>query len=284
MIEIRGLSKSYGDFEALHQVDLKVAKGEFVVILGASGAGKSTLLRCINHLATPSRGEIRVDGQLSTGDRAGLRRLRRDVAMIFQHYNVVPRLTVLKNVLTGRLGSMPGPLSWLQLFPAVDINIARECLRRVELEHKADVRTDTLSGGQKQRVGIARALAQHPKVILADEPVASLDPKTSRTVLNYLRQASREFGITVICNLHQVEYAREFGQRVIGVAAGRVVFEGGPDELTDEVLQRIYPDGVEAAQDNTTQNTEATATPIAAATPHAPAAQRPAPQLALEES
>lgn len=276
MIEIRGLSKRYGDFEALHSVDLKVAQGEFVVILGASGAGKSTLLRCINHLTTPTRGEIRVDGKLSHGDRAGLRILRRDVAMIFQHYNVVPRLTVLKNVLTGRLGSMPGFLSWFQLFPKADIEVARECLRRVELDHKADVRTDTLSGGQKQRVGIARALAQRPKVILADEPVASLDPKTSRTVLSYLKQASSESGITVICNLHQVEYAREFGQRVIGVAAGRVVFEGGPHELTEAVLQRIYPGGIDPIEP--TGGT-------AAGTADAPAAAAlMAQQLALEKA
>lgn len=241
MIEVRGLCKRYGDFEALKHVDLTVAEGEFLVVLGPSGAGKSTLLRCINRLTQPTEGEIRVGGQLTTNDRAGLRELRRNVAMIFQHYNVVPRLTVLKNVLTGRLGSVSGPLSWLQLFPRRDVELARECLRRVELEDKADTRTDKLSGGQKQRVGIARALAQHPKVILADEPVSSLDPKTSRTVLRYLKQASQDLGITVVCNLHQVEYAREFAERVVGVSAGRVVFEGRPDQLTDEVLHRIYP-------------------------------------------
>jgi phosphonate transport system ATP-binding protein len=161
--------------------------------------------------------------------------------MIFQHYNVVPRLSVLKNVLTGRLGRMPAFASWLQLFPDEDIAIARECLRRVGLEEKAQTRTDKLSGGQKQRVGIARALAQQPKVILADEPVASLDPKTSRIVLNYLREASRAFGITVICNLHQVEYAREFGERIVGVADGRIVYEGPPSGLDQAALSRIYP-------------------------------------------
>ena len=285
MIEIRGLCKRYGDFTALHRVDLTVAKGEFVVILGASGAGKSTLLRCINHLAEPSEGEIHVDGERSRGDRAGLRKVRRDVAMIFQHYNVVPRLSVLKNVLTGRLGSMPALLSWFQVFPAKDIAIARECLRRVELDPKADLRTDTLSGGQKQRVGIARALAQRPKVILADEPVASLDPKTSRKVLNYLKQASRQDGITVICNLHQVDYAREFAQRVIGVAAGRIVFEGRPDELTDEVLHLIYPGGVEEGTDAAAAGAEPdTATPsVPVAALHA-APVRTAPQLAMEQS
>ncbi|MCB1699124.1 MAG: ATP-binding cassette domain-containing protein, partial [Halioglobus sp.] len=186
-------------------------------------------------------GDIHVDGQLVTDDSASLRKLRRQVAMIFQHYNVVPRLSVQKNVLTGRLGAMPSLLSWLQVFPRKDIAIAHECLKRVELDEKAELRTDTLSGGQKQRVGIARALAQQPKIILADEPVASLDPKTSRTVLTYLQQASRELGISVVCNLHQIEYAREFGERIVGVSAGRVVFEGGPDALTDDVLHRIYP-------------------------------------------
>jgi phosphonate transport system ATP-binding protein len=241
MISVRGLTKRYGDVEALKGVDLDVARGEFLVVLGPSGAGKSTLLRCVNRLAAPTSGDIHVDGRLATDERSSLRLLRRSVAMIFQHYNVVPRLSVLKNVLTGRLGSVPSLPSWLQMFPRADVEIARECLRRVELEEKADFRCDTLSGGQKQRVGIARALAQQPKVILADEPVASLDPKTSRTVLTYLKQASRDLGITVVCNLHQVEYAREFGERVIGVSAGRIVFEGGPAELSEEVLHRIYP-------------------------------------------
>lgn len=241
MIKIRGLTKRYGEFDALKGIDLDVAPGEFLVVLGPSGAGKSTLLRCINRLAEPTAGDIHLDGRLVTPDAASLRKLRRQVAMIFQHYNVVPRLSVQKNVLTGRLGAMPSVLSWLQIFPRKDIEIARECLRRVELEEKAELRTDTLSGGQKQRVGIARALAQQPKIILADEPVASLDPKTSRTVLTYLKQASRELGITVVCNLHQIEYAREFGERIVGVSAGRIVFEGGPAELTEPVLRRIYP-------------------------------------------
>ena len=241
MIKIRGLTKRYGEVDVLKGLDIDVAPGEFLVVLGPSGAGKSTLLRCINRLTEPTQGDIHIDGQLATPDAASLRKLRREVAMIFQHYNVVPRLSVQKNVLTGRLGAVPSVLSWLQVFPSKDVEIARECLRRVELDEKADMRTDTLSGGQKQRVGIARALAQQPKVILADEPVASLDPKTSRTVLTYLKQASRDLGITVICNLHQIDYAREFGERIVGVSAGRIVFEGKPDALTDEVLQRIYP-------------------------------------------
>jgi phosphonate transport system ATP-binding protein len=177
---------------------------------------------------------------------------------------------------------MPALMSWFQLFPREDIDAARECLRRVELEHKADVRTDTLSGGQKQRVGIARALAQHPKVILADEPVASLDPKTSRKVLRYLQQASRDSGITVICNLHQVDYACEFAQRVIGVAAGRIVFEGHPRELTDEVLQRIYPGGFETPVCTVPEDAQAPATD-AATKVATPAVARTTPELALEQ-
>jgi len=241
VIRIRGLTKRYGDFDALKGIDLDLAPGEFLVVLGPSGAGKSTLLRCINRLAEPTQGEVHIDGRLAKSDAASLRALRRQVAMIFQHYNVVPRLSVEKNVLTGRLAAMPQVLSWFEVFPRQDIELARECLRRVELEDKAALRTDTLSGGQKQRVGIARALAQQPKIILADEPVASLDPKTSRTVLNYLKQASRQLGISVVCNLHQIEYAREFGERIVGMSSGAVVFEGRPDQLTDEVLHRIYP-------------------------------------------
>lgn len=245
MIEINGLTKRYGNFEALHNINLRVAQGEFLVVLGPSGAGKSTLLRCINRLAEPTEGTITVCGEVSSSNSKDLRRLRCSVAMIFQHYNVVPRLTVLKNVITGRLGSLPSIASWFHIFPKKDIQIARECLKRVELQEKASLRTDTLSGGQKQRVGIARALAQQPKVILADEPVASLDPKTSRTVLNYLKQASEDLGITVICNLHQVDYAKEFAERIVGVSAGRIVFDGPPDQLTDDILQKIYPDGDE---------------------------------------
>ncbi len=271
MIKIRGLVKRYGKFDALRGIDLDVHPGEFLVVLGPSGAGKSTLLRCINRLTDPTTGDIHVDGQLATPDAASLRKLRRKVAMIFQHYNVVPRLSVLKNVLTGRLGAVPSVLSWLQLFPSKDIAIARECLRRVELEEKADLRTDTLSGGQKQRVGIARALAQQPKIILADEPVASLDPKTSRTVLAYLKQASQDLGITVVCNLHQIEYAREFGERIVGVSAGRIVFEGGPADLTDDVLQRIYPGLEEGATDSS---------PERAPAKHVP----PIPKFSLEDA
>jgi phosphonate transport system ATP-binding protein len=161
--------------------------------------------------------------------------------MIFQDHNLVPRLSVLKNVLTGRLARMPAWMSLLQLFRDEDLRIALDCLKRVELDDRAWSRADRLSGGQQQRVGIARALAQEPRAILADEPVASLDPKTARVVLNDLKRASRDLGIAVLCNLHQVGYAMEFADRIVGIHSGRMVFEGRPDDLDQQELARIYP-------------------------------------------
>ncbi|SEN52096.1 phosphonate transport system ATP-binding protein [Pseudomonas sp. ok272] len=239
MIRVQQLTKRYGDNAVLQGIDLQIAAGEFVVILGQSGAGKSTLLRCMNRLARADSGVLDIAGidAMQAGDQ---RNLRRQVAMIFQHHNVVPRLSVLKNVLTGRLGSVSSLGSLLQLFSRADVALAMDCLRRVELEHKAPARTDSLSGGQKQRVGIARALAQRPKVILADEPVASLDPKTARLVMQYLRDATRQLGITVVCNLHQVDLACEFGDRIVGLAHGRLVFDGNRDTLDAAAQQRIY--------------------------------------------
>ncbi len=241
MIEVRGLSKRYGNLAALADVSLNVDAGEMLVVLGPSGAGKSTLLRCINRLVEPSGGEVRVAGEAMHGTRAGLRRLRSQVGMIFQEHNLVPRLSVLKNVLAGRLSRMPEWMSLLQLFRDEDVRIALDCLGRVELEDRAWSRADRLSGGQQQRVGIARALAQEARAILADEPVASLDPKTARVVLGDLKRASRELGIAVLCNLHQVGYAMEFADRVIGIHAGRVVFEGRPESLDARALALIYP-------------------------------------------
>ena len=240
MISISQLTKHYGTNPVLRGIDLKVAAGEFVVILGQSGAGKSTLLRCINRLVQADSGTLSVAGIDALACR-DTRVLRREAAMIFQHHNVVPRLSVLKNVLTGCLGSVSTLTSIMQLFRREDVALAMQCLERVELAHKAGQRTDALSGGQMQRVGIARALAQRPKVILADEPVASLDPKTARLVLQYLRDATRELGITVLCNLHQVDYAREFGDRVVGLAHGRLVYDGDACNMTEADLQRIYP-------------------------------------------
>ena len=239
MIRIRRLAKGYADNPVLRGIDLDVQAGEFVVILGQSGAGKSTLLRCMNRLAKADSGELQVAG-VNAMRAADQRALRRQVAMIFQHHNVVPRLSVLKNVLTGRLGHCSTLTSLLQLFRRDDVALARDCLRRVELEHKAGSRTDARSGGQMQRVGLARALAQRPQGILADEPVASLDPNTAQVVMQYLREASRTLGITVVCNLHQVDLARAFADRIVGLASGRLVFDGPPGHLDEAALQRIY--------------------------------------------
>jgi phosphonate transport system ATP-binding protein len=241
MISIRGMSKTYrGGVRALSNVSIDVAAGEFLVILGPSGAGKSTLLRCINRLVDPSAGQVLHNGREITGKRGSLRATRRQFGMVFQQFNLVKRLSVLTNVLTGRLGYRSLWRSLLYSFPEADKRIAIECLARVNMDHKAFQRADTLSGGEQQRVAIARALAQEPTVILADEPVASLDPKIARQVLGYLRQVAQELGITVLCNLHQVEYAKEFAERVVGMSRGSVVFEGPSSQLTEDVLHRIY--------------------------------------------
>ena len=240
-IDVRDLTKRYGELIALSEVTLTVAAGELVVVLGPSGAGKSTLLRCINRLTEPDGGEVLIGGMPVPADAKRLRALRREIAMIFQDHNLVPRLSVLKNVLTGRLAFMSVWQSVLQLFPVRDVELALQCLRRVDLEERAWSRADTLSGGQQQRVGVARALAQQPRAILADEPVASLDPNSARVVLGDLRRAARELNIAVLCNLHQVGYAREFAERIVGICAGRVVFEGRPDALDTDALSRIYP-------------------------------------------
>jgi phosphonate transport system ATP-binding protein len=241
MISIQGLSKSYVGRPVLKGIDLSVRAGEFLVVLGPSGAGKSTLLRCVNGLAKPDSGRIQIGGREFQAAKLSRRETRRPVAMIFQHHNLVRRLTVLKNVLVGRMAGTSSLLATLQLFRSADVALAMACLDRVELAHKAMERGDQLSGGEQQRVGIARALAQQPDVILADEPVASLDPKTSRVVLGYLKSICKEANIAVICNLHQVDYAVEFAERVVGLRDGKVVFDGPPEDLTSEIVHEIYP-------------------------------------------
>ena len=239
VLELKNISKTYaGGVEALRDVSIGVPAGQFLVILGPSGAGKSTLMRCINRLVEPSEGSVYFEGT-DTANR-NPRAIRRQFGMVFQQFNLVKRLSVLTNVLTGRLGFRSVARSLFYSFPESDKRIAVECLARVNMEQKAFQRADTLSGGEQQRVAIARALAQQPKVILADEPVASLDPKIARQVLGYLRQVSKELGITVLCNLHQVDYAREFAERIVGMSRGTVVFDGPAGGLTDQVLQKIY--------------------------------------------
>jgi phosphonate transport system ATP-binding protein len=243
MVSLKGVSKIYkgaGTTEALKNVSIDVSEGEFLVILGPSGAGKSTLMRCINRLVGPTSGKIIVDGQEVTNRRRELRAVRGKIGMVFQQFNLVKRLSVLMNVLSGRLAYHPPWRSLAYSFDKEDKRIAIECLVRTNMDHKAFQRADTLSGGEQQRVAIARALAQQPKVILADEPVASLDPKIARQVLTYLKQIAGELGITVLCNLHQVEYAREYAERVVGLSQGTVVFDGPSGKLTEDILQQIY--------------------------------------------
>jgi len=221
MLRLENVSKTYGDgTRALRNVSLKIEAGEFVVILGKSGAGKSTLLRCINRLVEPTSGKIFFDDQEVTAmDGKRLRSLRQKIGMIFQNYNLVSRLSVQTNVLSGALGRTSPWSTLINYFGEDAIADAHQNLERLEIGDKAGQRADQLSGGQQQRVGIARALMQHPKIILADEPVASLDPSTSRTILDILRRINREDGVTVLCNLHLPELANEYAQRLIAMKA-----------------------------------------------------------------
>ena len=240
MIHLNDVSVSYrDDLVALQPTSLRFGRGEFTVLLGASGAGKSTLLRCLNLLNKPSTGQINVDDIGAIEGSAALQTHRRQTGMVFQQHQLIERHTALANVLLGRIGYHS---TWRSLFPLprAERQIALECLNRVGLLHKALHRVDQLSGGQQQRVGIARALAQQPRLMLADEPVASLDPASSRRILTQLKQICREDGITTVVSLHQVEFAIEYADRVIGLAQGRIVFDGSPDALTEGVLDMIY--------------------------------------------
>jgi len=240
MIQLNEVHVTFpGGMTALHPTSLHFNRGEFTVLLGASGAGKSTLLRCLNLLNRPSAGSITVEGLGEVRDRRTLHLHRRGTGMIFQQHQLIGRQSALANVLLGRIGYHSALRSLFPL-PRAERHIALECLERVGLLHKALDRVDRLSGGQQQRVGIARALAQQPRLMLADEPVASLDPATSQRVLSQLKRIGTEDGITTVVSLHQVELARDYADRVIGLAHGRVVFDGAPAHLNDSVLQMIY--------------------------------------------
>ncbi|MDP7539619.1 MAG: phosphonate ABC transporter ATP-binding protein [Alphaproteobacteria bacterium] len=237
-IEIAGLAKRFANgVEALAGVDLVIEAGSFVVVLGPSGAGKSTLLRCINGLETPSAGGAVVEGR--SVEKHSLRAIRSRVAMVFQRFNLVGRLNVMTNVLCGRLGKRSTLASLIYLMREDDLGVARRVLDRVGLTDRAWDRADRLSGGQQQRVGIARALAQEPSIMLADEPVASLDPAISEEILDLLSEIQKQ-GITMVVSLHQVDYARRYAERIIGLNDGRVVFDGTPEALSDVVLETIY--------------------------------------------
>lgn len=242
MLRLENLTKVYptGD-KALTDVSLTIPDGEVVALIGPSGAGKSTLIRCINRLVEPSSGKAILDDvnvtALGSGD---LRRMRRRMGMIFQEYALVERLTVMENVLSGRLGYVGFWRSYFRKFPQSDVDEAFRLLDRVGLLDMADKRADELSGGQRQRVGIARALIQDPALLLVDEPTASLDPKTSRQIMRLIRELCEERGLAAIINIHDVKLAQMFVQRVIGLTKGVVQFDGPPDTLTEDVLTSIY--------------------------------------------
>ncbi len=242
MLRLEKVSKIYGDgTRALRDVSLKFGAGEFVVILGKSGAGKSTLFKCINRLVEPTSGKIFFDEQEVTAmDGRRLRFLRQKIGMIFQNYNLVPRMSVRTNVLSGALGRTSAWSALINYFAKDEIAAAQHNLERMEIGDKSGQRADQLSGGQQQRVGIARALIQKPKIILADEPVSSLDPVTSRTILDILRRINREDGVTVLCNLHLPELAREYAQRLIAMKDGEIVYDGPPEGLTPNLVDDLY--------------------------------------------
>jgi phosphonate transport system ATP-binding protein len=245
MLELRGLTRRFGAVTAVNDVRLTIPDGQMVGVIGRSGAGKSTLLRMVNRLTEPSAGKVLYGGRDITALRgAELRRWRTDCAMIFQQFNLVQRLDVLTNVLVGRLNHRPGVMgtvtSLLKMFTATERAMALQALDRFDLAEVALQRADTLSGGQQQRVAICRALLQQPRLMLADEPIASLDPRNAKTVMDALRQVNREDGITVLTNLHHLNTARQYCDRIVAMQAGRVMFDGAPAELTSARVQEIY--------------------------------------------
>lgn len=242
-LRFENLTKVYerGQVVALKNVSFDVEKGEFLVIIGLSGSGKSTLLRCINRLIEPTAGHIFLDGVDVTGlPGAKMRRVRRKIGMIFQHFNLIHRSTVMTNVLSGRLGYMPTWRSLLGLFTRSDREAALRNLRRVGLADKAYARADELSGGQQQRVGIARALMQDPDLLLTDEPVSALDPATSHSVMQYLELMNKEDGVTVLASLHFLSLARRYGTRIIALKDGELMFDGSPSEIDEAKFKEIY--------------------------------------------
>lgn len=242
LLAMKSVSKSYnGKTKALDDVTMEIGRGQFVSVIGSSGAGKSTLLRCVNRLIDPTEGSIEFDGSdvLALGKRQ-LRQVRRRISMIFQHYNLVSRSTTIENVLQGRLGYKSSIAGALGLYSEEEKVLAFKTLTRLGMEEFAYRRCDQLSGGQKQRVGIARALVQEPLLMLADEPIASLDPKASRMIMEHLRWAADDLGIACLVNLHQVDYAIEFSDRILGLKDGKLVFDGTPAELDSKAIAYIY--------------------------------------------
>lgn len=246
LVSVRDLVKTYDNgVQALKGVTLEVQKGEFLVVIGLSGSGKSTLLRCLNRLHEPTSGQIFFQGQEigSLKKAPEIRQMRQKIAMIFQHFNLIPRQSVLKNVLMGRLAGKTLWQTFFGIFSKEEKAEAMKNLALVGIADKALLRADQLSGGQKQRVAIARALMQNPTLLLADEPVSSLDPATMHVVMDYLQKINREFGITVIANLHFISLVRQYATRVVALKDGRLVFEGKPEDITEEWFKKIYGEG-----------------------------------------
>ncbi len=242
-LSIRKLRKEYQTgIPVLRDIDVEIPGHGVTAVIGPSGTGKSTLIRCINRLVEPTSGQILFHGVDLAALRSAkeLRSARRRIGMVFQEYNLVERLSVMENLLCGRLGYVPAWRAWLRMFPDADIARAFQLLDAVGLDGFATRRADALSGGQRQRVGIARAIMQDPEIILADEPTSSLDPKTSVEIMELLAQLGAERDIPVIVNIHNVDLARRFAQRIIGMAGGSVVYSGPPDGLDDDILKRIY--------------------------------------------
>lgn len=256
MLRVEHLTKIYpGGTQALKDVSFSVEKGEFLVIIGLSGSGKSTLLRCINRLIDPTEGRIFLDDvEVTAASSNELRHIRRHIGMVFQQFNLVKRSSVMTNVLSGRLGYANPMLSLVGIWPKSDRERAIQALKRVGIADKANTRADTLSGGQQQRVGIARTLMQEPRLILADEPVASLDPVLSHSILQYLEQLNKE-GITVLCSLHFLDLVHRYATRVIALKDGVKVFEGLPKEIDRAKFKQIY--GEEAQEVRATTVEEA---------------------------
>jgi len=248
VLKVEHLTKVYpGGTQALKDLSFEVQDGEFLVIIGLSGSGKSTLLRCINRLIDPTEGKITMDGiDITASKGAELRHIRRKIGMIFQHFNLVKRSTVMTNVLNGRLGYLNPWTTTLGIFPAAEKQRAHAALDRLGLDDKVDSRADALSGGQQQRVGIARTLMQEPSLILADEPVASLDPVLAHSIMQYLEQLNKVDKVTIICSLHYLDLIQRYATRVIGLKDGIKVFEGLPTDIDRVKFKEVYG---EEAQD-----------------------------------
>lgn len=242
MLQVKNLTKIYdGGVQALDNVSFEVPKGQFLAVIGLSGSGKSTMLRCINRLIEPTSGQITWDGdEITAASPEEMRRIRRKIGMVFQHFNLVHRSRVLTNVLAGRLGYISPAWSLFNRFPQTDVEKAIKQLKRVGIADKAGQRADELSGGQQQRVGIARALMQDPNMILADEPVASLDPVLAHSIMKHLEEINKSDGVTVLCSLHFLDLVHKYADRVIALNQGKLVFEGLPKDIDDKKFKDIY--------------------------------------------